>query len=45
MLGSSGLYEIDLTHTTGVITELKFDNQILDNFSDYNNNYLFIDMI
>lgn len=45
MLGSSGLYEIDLTHTTGVITALKFDNQILNNFSDYNNNYLFIDMI
>lgn len=45
MLGSSGLYEIDLTHTTGVITSLKFDNQILDNFSNYNNSYLFIDMI
>lgn len=45
MVGSSGLYELDMTTGSGVITSLAFDDLSLTNIDENQDAYLLIDMM
>ena len=45
MLGGIGLYELDMTQGTGVITSINFDEMSLTNIDENQDAYLLIDML
>ena len=45
VLGATGLYELDLSNSSGSIIDLKFDKQSIQNINDNKNAYLIIDIM
>lgn len=45
MVGGTGLYELDMTQGSGIITSMNFDEISLTNIDENNDAYLLIDML
>ena len=45
VLGATGLYELDLSNSSGSVIDLKFDKQSIQNINDNKNAYLIIDIM
>ena len=45
MVGGTGLYELDMTQGSGVITSMNFDEISLINIDENNDAYLLIDIL
>ena len=45
VLGATGIYELDLSNSSGSIIDLKFDKQSIQNINDNKNAYLIVDIM
>ena len=45
MIGGVGLYELDMTQGTGVVTSINFDEMSLTNIDENQDAYLLIDIL
>ena len=45
IIGTSGMYELDLTNSSAILTSLKFDQTSLDSISKNPDGYLIVDIV
>lgn len=45
IIGSTGIYELDLRNTTAILSSLRFDAKSMEKIKDLDNGFLIIDLV